>query len=300
MTVHGDATGASQVDVVTAIDCVTLFLGFWRGVTDEARDRIAVSWQTDYLDRLPALVQRSLRRHRFPDDLTLAGPKMAAVLETLTARRDAVDRAARTAVRQFADLLDCEVAPFDLVTLVGAFAADGWMEWDNRQATLLIAVEALESVEQTRVLLPHEIAHVLHFQLLADDETWNVGDALFEEGFATALSGVGTDLSDDVLCSAGRTTTWQGEPVDDWLAGCEAAWPAIRSRLLRDFESEDEGAYRELFLGGNDNAEFPSRAGYYAGLRLIRRLAANTPWPDVVRWDRDTARARVLEVLRDE
>lgn len=297
----GDRPDSHRSDAFSAVDCVTPFVAFWQSATDRPPERIATSWETAYHDQLPAAVQRSLQRHRFPDDLARAVPKMTTAIATLTVRRDAVNRAGRTAIRQFAKLLGCELAPFQLVTLVGAFAADGWMEWDDRRATLLIAVEALESIAQAEILLRHEVAHVIHFQLLAnDDESWTVGDALFEEGLATALSGVGNDLSDGLLCAAGRTTTWQGEPVDDWLARCEAAWPAIRARLLADFASVDDEAYADLFLGGSDTSRFPSRAGYYAGLRLVGRLALETPWPALVRWDRDTARAKLRDVLRDE
>ena len=294
----GQQTSPSH-EKITVFDGIQPFINFWQHAADGSPQRIAAQWQADYHDRLPEPVRRSLRRHRFPDDLERAVPKMTTAVEELAERRDAVTLAVREATRRYADLLDYEAAPFQLVTLVGAFAADGSMEWNEGQATLLVAVEALESIAQADILVRHEVAHVIHFQLLADDDTWSVGDALFEEGLATTLSGWGTDVSDGTLCAAGRTTTWQGERVDDWLARCEASWPAIRDRLLVDFRSGDDTAYADLFLGGSGTSGFPSRAGYYAGLRLVRCLADDTPWPELVRWDRATARSKMLTTLRD-
>lgn len=293
-----DATAREPPDV-SFFDGVGPFLTFWRRHTGRSPDRIADTWQSGYHDLLPTAVQRSLERHRFPGDVHMAMPRMVSAVDGLGERREAVRRAAIDACGTVSSQMDVKLAPFRLTTLVGLFGADGWMEWEDDIVHLLIAVEALESIEQAKVLIHHEVVHVVHQQFLADEGIRDVGDALFEEGLATAVpgTGTGTDLDAGTLCWAGRQTTSMGESVADWLARCEAAWPAIRSRLLADFASTTDEAYGTAFLGGDDEAGIPPKAGYYAGLRLVRRLLDHHTLPEVAHWDRDVARFRTRATL---
>lgn len=286
-----------QRPAMTAVDCVQSFVDLWDRIGEHPAAEIGAAWTSEYVERLPGPVLASLQRHRFAGDIERAVLRMPSTVGDLLDRRDAVQAAVRASLRQYAITLGITPGPFGLTTMVGAFGADGWVDMPDGVVSLVIAVEALESSGQAALLVRHEIAHVVHLQVMADDDRWDIGDAVFEEGLATALSGIGSDASDGMLCSAGRTTTWQGEPVDAWAVRCAAVWPAIRARIMATFSSEDHDDYDALFLGGNGASDLPSRAGYYAGLRLVRTLAESTPWPEIVRWDRETARSAIQRAL---
>ena len=287
---------AFQPAVLTT-DCVQPFVDLWSRISAQPPAEIAAAWAGTYVENLPEAVLRSWQRHRFPGDIEQAIPKMPDSIGNLLRRHAAVHAAADDSLRRYSATLGITPDPFRLATMVGTFGADGWVDLSEGVAALVIAVEALESDAQAELLVRHEIAHVLHLQLMVNDDRWDIGDALFEEGLATALSGMGSDASEGLLCSAGRTTTWQGELVDAWADRCTASWPAIRERILATFSSEDEDDYSALFLGGSATPDLPSRSGYYAGLRLIRTLAESTPWPKIMRWDRETARSAIDRAL---
>lgn len=279
------------------VDCVQPFVDLWEQISERPPTQIAEAWTSEYIDRLPEPVLRSWQRHRFPSDIEQAVLRMPSAADDLLRRRDAVQTATTESERLYSARLGITPDPFGLTTMVGGYGSDGWVDWQNGVASLVIAVEALESSAQADLLVRHEIAHVLHLQLMADDDRWDIGDALFQEGLATALSGIGSDLGDGALCSAGRSTTWQGEPVESWSARCEASWPAIQARALATFASERHEDYDALFLGGTNASDLPSRSGYYAGLRLVRMLAGSTSWPEIVRWNRETARSAIQRAL---
>ncbi len=278
-------------------DCIQPFVELWERISGQTPDQIAKGWKSEYIDRLPEPVLRSWQRHRFPCDIEQAVSRMPPAIGDLLLRGAAVHAAAGHSVSQYSATLRITPEAFRLTTMVGAFGTDGWVDMSDGVASLVIAVEALESSVQADLLVRHEIAHVLHQQMMADDERWDVGNTLFEEGLATALSGIGLEASDGILCSAGRATTWQGEPVDDWAARCAASWPAIRARIVAILSSEDHEDYSALFLSGTSAPDLPSRSGYYAGLRLVRALAGSTTWPEIVRWDRETARSAIQRAL---
>lgn len=281
------------------VDCVQPFVDLWEQISERPPMQIAETWTSEYVDRLPEPVLRSWQRHRFPGDIEQAVLRMPSAVDDLLRRRDAVQTAATESERLYSATLEITPDPFGLTTMVGGFGSDGWVDWPNGLVSLVIAVEALESSAQADLLVRHEIAHVLHLQLMADDDRWDIGDALFEEGLATALSGIGSDLGDGVLCSAGRSTTWQGEPVESWAVRCEASWPAIQARALATFESDRHEDYEVLFLGGSSVPNLPSRSGYYAGLQLVRMLAGSTSWAEIMRWNRETARSAIQRALED-
>lgn len=292
--------GAPLSLAMTRCDYIQPFVDLWQRVRERPPAEIAEAWAGVYIEHLPQTLLQSWQRHRVPGDIEQAVSRMPLVIDDLLRRRDAVLAAATDSVRRYTATLGLSPEPFRFATMVGTFGSDGWVDLSDDAATLVIAVEALETTNQAELLVRHEIAHVLHLQLMAADDRWDVGDALFEEGLATALSGLGSDASDGMLCAGGRTTTWQGELVDIWAARCAVSWPAIRARIIATVPSEDHGDYDALFLGGNRASDLPSRSGYYAGLRLVRTLAWSTPWPEIVRWDRETARSAIERELSND
>ncbi len=285
---------------IIEVDCVQPFVDLWERISGLTAKEITESWMSEYIARLPEPVLAFWQRHRFPGDIDKAVSRIPSTIGDLIRRRGAVFAAATEGVHQYSTKLGITPEPLGLTTMVGAFGSDGWVDLSDGVATLVVAVEALESSGQAALLVRHEIAHVLHLQVMADSDVWDVGDALFEEGLATALSGIGLDASDGSLCAGGRTTTWQGEPVDAWAARCAASWSTIRARIMATFSSEEHGDYDALFLGGTDLPELPSRSGYYAGLCVVRSLARSTAWREIVRWDRETARSMIHQALLND
>lgn len=131
-----------------------------------------------------------------------------------------------------------------------------------------------------------------------DAEAWSIADALFAEGLAVvaSLAAVPGATPSSALWT-GLAALPDGSPVGGWPAACEAAWPSLRSALVRATESTDRAVYRTSFLGRRDDETFPLRAGYYAGWRLAAALHRDVPIAKLAHWPLATVRSEVARLL---
>jgi uncharacterized protein YjaZ len=136
--------------------------------------------------------------------------------------------------------------------------------------------------EELSPLVVHELFHVYHGEVVADDpETFSW--ALWAEGLATYVSRrLNPKVPEQLVCCL--------PPIEP----AEAAVDLLAPEALRLLDSEKREDYARFFLGGKE-LDIPSRSGYYLGYRIateagktrtLEELAAMTP-----------AEVRALEVV---
>jgi hypothetical protein len=281
-------------------DITPSFFAFWERAKECAPERQQQLWYELYEEPHRALFAVCGDRHGTRDALPAALLRFSADLprlrETVPQLLIALERTGPELTRLFA--LEC----LDLrwVILVGMYWSDGWMVVRDGQPTCYIAVEMLESPMRAEILLLHEAAHVAH-QICLGAEWENLltlGDSLFAEGLATLVSAqIGPGLGEAAYLWAGKDQTHlRMQPMSEWLAQCNAIWPALRLRLVHEIQATDAETINPYFLGDHAPADLPERVGYFAGYRLVSALAKTHPIAEMARWPS----ARIVQVLERE
>jgi hypothetical protein len=170
--------------------------------------------------------------------------------------------------------------------LYSAGAFDGATRDVGRKTALMFGLDVIARLkEELSPLVVHELFHVYHGQVVADDpETF--GWALWSEGLATYVSRrLNPNVPEQQACCL--------PPI----APVEAELPRLAAEALRLLDSKKREDYRRYFLGGAE-LDIPSRSGYYLGYRIateagktrtLEELTALTP-----------AQVRDLEVVELE
>jgi uncharacterized protein YjaZ len=185
--------------------------------------------------------------------------------------------------------------------MVGLFRSDAWVDSMAGEPVCFCAVEYVDDLGRADVLLAHEAAHVFHERCHPDRlaEMDTVGHALFLEGLAILASAQVVPGSDEAgyLWAGKRRVPSSGQGVGEWLIECEAGWPELRNRLLRDLQSEEREDYATWFLGRRKNDDLPNRAGYFVGFRLLGQLGERHTVAEMARWPARRAHAEIVGVL---
>jgi hypothetical protein len=280
------------------------FFAFWSRARGRSPDEQRQLWYELYEEPNRELLALCGGRHGNPEVLPAALARfpndLQRVRETLPVLRAAIERTDPELARLFAlDRLDLH-----WVLLVGMYWSDGWVVQLDGLPTCFIAVEMLDSPLRAEILLPHEAAHVTHQARLGSHyaDLTTLGDSVFVEGLATlASSHMAPGFSEVAYLWAGlERTPLRGLPVSDWLAHCEASWPALQSRLLRELHDTSPERTAAYFLGSRTPEDLPERIGYFAGYRLVSALAKEHPIADLARWPSERITREIARELRHQ
>jgi hypothetical protein len=190
------------------------------------------------------------------------------------------------------------LVPADLeipvVVFVGMGTSNGWVTQLRERETVFLAAEIAPRPPFDAVLIAHEATHALqdlmHPQWAAEE--YALGGLAFAEGLATHASALAYPGHAD------EEYLWFDAIHQQWLSDCELAWPTAAA-ALRDAVDEPCGGAteRQFFRSADEIVSIPSRFGYYAGLRVVRRLAAGMTTTDLLSLDVPEAQSRLRRSL---
>ncbi|MCA9876399.1 MAG: hypothetical protein KC442_01410 [Thermomicrobiales bacterium] len=287
---HGEAAGKmGRVSGMIKLVCDTFgdFRRFWAETNGASPAAPAVAWEA-YAQRHANLFAASGGRLGGVAQLTAAMPRYARDLPRMNAMRGRLPISIVESAASLCPLFDLESLPVRWALAVGTYWSDGWVCELGGQPTMVLALEMLESTRHAQLLLAHELAHLAHARAAgaAWDGLVTLGDGLLLEGLAVAASAQvvpGEAAATYLWCGISRTPA--GEPLDAWLAQCDAAWLEIQQRLRRDLLRTDSETIAAWFHGDAAAPQLPVRVGYAAGFRLVSRLAEAYPIAEMARWD---------------
>jgi hypothetical protein len=143
---------------------------------------------------------------------------------------------------------------------------DGGTRELNGKIHLIFGADMIARIHDTHALTPfldHELFHVEHGKHFPEcAEVWC---ALWAEGLATYAAKAMNPGADD-----GQLLLTTPKPI---RAAVDATWPAAACFTRARLESSAEKDISALFTGGTEAREFPSRFGYYVGLRVAEDSA---------------------------
>jgi len=155
---------------------------------------------------------------------------------------------------------------------------------------LIFGADVIASIHDSHTLTPfldHELFHVEHAKVFP--ECGQVWCALWAEGLATYAAKVMNPGADDQ-----QLLLTSPKPI---RAAVDATWPkaACVTRAKLDSSSDDD--INALLSGGPDAGEFPSRFGYYVGLRVAEELGAEYSLADLARMPPERAKVVLVTGL---
>jgi hypothetical protein len=158
------------------------------------------------------------------------------------------------------------------------------------QNYMIFGADVIARIHTSRDLGPfldHELFHVEHSQWFKDcDALWC---SLWQEGLATYAAGVMNPGADDTMLMLNEP-----KPI---RAAVDADWAGALCQTRTDFDSTDKGVYAGYFFGGDRQQKYPSRWGYYVGLRLAQRMGAHRSLAALDHLTNDQARPLVAAEL---
>jgi hypothetical protein len=220
-------------------------------------------------------------------------------------RLDAIDLEARALHTQLPSYLTEFRAAFPdfhcgfTIYLMPSFGAlDGAGRIVSGAPALVFGVDtiaAMETPEQLKVFVHHELFHRYHFQVagFSDDENERavIWKALWTEGLATFASATlnpGRPLSDALLVPR------------DLEARANPRVREIAKELRANMDLVAPSVFGKYFLYGNraaSEAGLPSRSGYYVGYLVARRLGQGRSLNELAHLQGSALRKQVAEAL---
>jgi hypothetical protein len=177
-------------------------------------------------------------------------------------------------IEQKLERLGFDLTMIDLVLFVGQNTSNGHALKDGDRRVVWIPIEGYETPQQADVFVTHEILHAIHYARRPEfffstrEEKNHVGRQVLTEGIATFLT------MQALMCDE-KTALWAdylpATRVEKWMKGCEAELPKLRRFVLEHWDntSPENG----LFAANDPNDLYYYRAGYFAGVRLMKEIA---------------------------
>ena len=161
-----------------------------------------------------------------------------------------------------------------VVIFVGQHKANGHAFIDGQNAIAWFAIETLETEEQMRVFVTHELVHALQYSTNPQSyfnnakEKTLVSRQLVTEGIATYLTTQLSSINEEKSLWADTLLPYE---LERWMEQCRADEFNLFNYVLTHFDSSDEGS--SLFLASDSSNIYHYRAGYYVGLKVIEYIS---------------------------
>lgn len=182
-----------------------------------------------------------------------------------------------------------DVSDFAVALFVGKHTSNGHAFLDGDRWVVWLPVETYTSDSLARVFITHEIAHALHYRMspdfyFHDPEAKNhFGRQLITEGVATYVTAEVLGISDVEALWGDYLSPNQAEA---WLSKCRNREGELRDLCRNRFS--DSVPDCEIFIANDPDDVLKFRAGYFAGLEVVRGVARNeeSGLSDLLRLDR--------------
>ena len=199
-----------------------------------------------------------------------------------------------TAVSHFRQVFPDFVPPLPIYLVHSLGIRDGGIDYVGGKKVMMFGADVIANIHNDDSLQPfmeHELFHLEHARHFEDcDQLWCV---LWVEGLATFAASTMTPGATDHQLLLDLPTPIRPATEAHW--GEALCWIATR------FEVTDDSDLSTAFLGNEQASGFPSRFGYYVGLRVAAEAAgAKGGLAAVSRLNDEQARpvvARALGVL---
>ena len=273
------------------------FFAFWKEAQDLNLAEQSQLWQTMYEEPRRDIFNVYYRRWGDPAQLEEALGKFPQAVSKLQDLVYDVERQIKLTVAKCSQVFETPERDFNFVIMVGLFTSNGWATTFRGKPTSFLALECFTEPHYLDILIAHETAHSFHAQCHSNDTDFKtdfaIGEALFQEGLATAASAV-------VYPGAREAEyLWLGSGYDNWITECLSRWSELRQRLLGDLRQIDEALYTVYFGGKGAEARLPKRAGYFVGYRAVAALSQRYPIAEMAHWSSERAVAEVKRVLEE-
>ncbi len=200
------------------------FLAFWTLAKDKPVSEQILLWETLYAEPH----RKIMTYEQNYNDLNVLWAEVFARYPAVVPNICNVSAGAKAAiaesVKKWATVLGAAEPSGRHIVLVGRFISNAWADVFEGEPTCFYALELIPDIATLELIVAHETAHTLHFELsdLPVDGT-TVAETLLLEGLATMTSAVAVPgLSDEVYLWPGYETTTARQRVDAWLADCKA------------------------------------------------------------------------------
>ena len=199
-----------------------------------------------------------------------------------------------TAVSHFRQVFPDFVPPLPIYLVHSLGIRDGGVDYVGGEKVMMFGADVIARIHSDDSLQPfmeHELFHLEHARHFEDcDQLWC---SLWQEGLATFAASTMTPGANDHQLLLDLPA-----PI---RAATDARWGEALCWIATRFDVTDDDDLGAAFLGSAHPPEFPSRFGYYVGLRVAAEAAgAKGGLPAVARLSDEEARpvvARALGVL---
>ena len=157
----------------------------------------------------------------------------------------------------------------------------------GEQNVIAIGLEAFKEGDerQIQITLAHEMFHLYHFQYFRPGG--GLYRSLWTEGLATYASAV--------VVPGDRQSVYLGFPAEK-MNRCDELLPLLAGDLKKNLGRNDHRLERIYFGAEPNETRVPPEAGYYVGLLIIQKLAAEMPLYRLARMPAD----KILPLLAEE
>jgi hypothetical protein len=187
-----------------------------------------------------------------------------------------------------------------VVLFVGGNTSNGHAFRDGDQMVVWIPVESYATEMLARVFVAHELIHGLHY-LLSPGFYFSDEKSRLDFGRQLMTEGVATYLTAEVLSVSDRTALWGDylPPADGerWMNECRERLPELRELCRRHLS--ESSTNMEFFMANKPDDILKYRAGYFAGLELVRGIVIkyHLSATDLLTLDREKFEEAVLALL---
>ena len=162
------------------------------------------------------------------------------------------------------------------VLFVGNNLANGHAFLDGDTCVAWFALETFETELTCKVFVMHELIHALHYKatpqffFTTKEEQYSISRQLVVEGIATHLTKSLWGLTDEEALWGDVLTP---EEIRAWMRRCSDVEQQLLDFVLDHFDSSNPSI--QLFNHTDSSDIYSNRAGYFAGFKVIERIASS-------------------------
>lgn len=202
--------------------------------------------------------------------------------------------------KQFSDC-GFDISDLEIILFVGQGYTNGHAFEDGGEFKVFLPVEGYETDRQVFAFVPHEIIHAIHYQKQPDfyfknkEEKEKFSRLLITEGLATLLTKKIMELNEGEALWADHMNDTN---LKKWMQECKEQLPKLYEFAVQNFDKSDNSL---MFYTADKNDIFKYRAGYYAGMQVLKEAAErqNISNKELLTAQRRELETMVLETMKE-
>lgn len=258
------------------IDLNSKFLNFWDQVYNKPTEQQVTQFQTQIVPLFPEFYNNRFSEWKGQGTSITEGLKksfdyFSTVESKYRQKSELVTSEITVALKAFKSRFPDFKDDFDVFLLNSLFSMDGGTRVFNGKVYFIFGIDSIlkyHNGDNDTPFYHHELFHMYHRQF------GNAGDLFYESLWAEGLA---TYVSSLMNPNSG----WKNLLLDV-PSGLVAICDSKMDFLLKDIDprlekSDSSEDYRLYFLGSSKEGQIPSRAGYYIGYLLAKKINESMP-----------------------